>query len=337
MTDKCTKCKKFITAECKSGICPTCETAIAMELAESMAKETKTNELPNNNTPTAPNNSTPVFKFEVPTYIPGQQGGIRTWLRQVEIRLKLAKILTEEQRYEYLVASLPGEIVSRVYDLIIKQPSQNPYTTLVKRIQEEFQPTETEEIQKLLKGLTRGDKKPSLFLRDMRDLAKDRVGEAVLKELFLAQLPETLRKILVVIESASLETLAAAADRGWESSGLTEIASLAQNQPCTNGTQPSNTQHDSGGQMTEVMSRMVEVLDRFSRRESSRSPNWRRSRSQTPKGRSNSPRRPRSNSRGRNPKWKLCRYHFKFGDEARKCESWCERWNGKPHQENTSG
>jgi hypothetical protein len=159
----------------------------------------------------------------------------------------------------------------------------------------------------------------------MRNLAKDRVGEAVLKELFLAQLPETLRGILVVIESASLETLAAAADRGWESGGPSKVESLTHSQ----STASNQTQQGAERQMNEIMDKMVEVLNRFSRRDSGKSPPRRRDRSQTPGRQRSKQERERSDSRKRNPKWKLCRYHFKFGDNARKCENWCERWATK--------
>ena len=77
MTAKCDKCGKFLPADKQNGICLTCETA------EAVKKISDT---------TAPPPKTSVFKFEIPTYMPGQEGGIKTWLRQVEVRLKLANI-----------------------------------------------------------------------------------------------------------------------------------------------------------------------------------------------------------------------------------------------------
>lgn len=91
-----------------------------------------------------------VFKFEILAYVHSQQGGIRTCLQQVEVRLKLANITGEQEKYEYLIASLPNEIMSRVYDLVNIQPPMRPYTTLVERIENEFQPTESEQIKQLI-------------------------------------------------------------------------------------------------------------------------------------------------------------------------------------------
>lgn len=311
MTSKCKKCGKFLPAEATGDTCVACTTATAVEAVQKMAQTTSEGTKSVNTTTSS------VFRFEVPTFIEGQQGGIQIWLRQVDVCLKLAKITTEQEKYKYLIASLPSEIINRVFDLINEQPPSNPYTTLVQRIESEFQPTESGQVKKLLQGMIMGDKKPSLFLREMRELAKNQVTDVVLKELFLAQLPEALRRILVVIESASLDSLAAAADRGWESSGLSVIAS-AEAIPAQSGTEQ---------RMNELMGKMVEVLDRMSRRDEERK-FTRRDRSQTPGARRDAGRRERSNSRKRNPKWKLCRYHYKFGENAHRCESWCEKWQG---------
>ena len=106
------------------------------------------------------------FRLEIPNYTPSQQGGIKTWLRQVDVRLKLAKMSTEEEKYEFLIAALPAAILERVYDLVNVQPVNDPYKTLVKRIEDEFQLTDAEQVKKLLSGMKRGDKKPSFSARD---------------------------------------------------------------------------------------------------------------------------------------------------------------------------
>ena len=115
--------------------------------------------------------------------------GIKTWIRQVQVRMQLAKMNEEKDKYNYLIAALPPKITGRVYDLAIKEPVENPFTTLIKRIEEEFEPTDSEQIKKLLKGMNRGNTKPTVFLREMKTQAKDRVDNSVLKEMLLAQLP----------------------------------------------------------------------------------------------------------------------------------------------------
>lgn len=170
--------------------------------------------------------------------------------------MKLAKLTSEVDKYEYLIASLPSEILGKVYDLFDVQPPIDPYTTLVRRIEIEFQPTETEQIQKLLRGLERGDKKPSSFLPEMHDLAKDRVTDTVLKELFLAQLPEVFASILSVSAMTNLDAMAAGADSYWarEKSEKTTIASATVFHETL---QPASS---TDAKMDALMGKMVEVL-----------------------------------------------------------------------------
>lgn len=263
----------------------------------------------------------------MPSYTDGQEGGIKTWLRQVGVRLKLAGVTGEQDRYEHVIASLPTEILSRVYDLVNDQPETDPYTTLVKRIQTEFEPTDSEQVKKLLEGMKIGDAKPTLFLRSMRALAKGRVTDVVLKELFLKQLPGNLRKILSVVETPNLESLAAAADRGVQSdcfSGVAEIQKSHRDEPSA---VQKETQSMSAMEQKfdEMMGKMVEAMERLAQNHPTRRP-----RSQTPGREGGKNHRQRSNSKRRNPNWKLCYAHHRFGDKARTCEHWCERWGTKP-------
>lgn len=316
MTSKCKNCGKFLPADATDDTCVACATAAAIEAAQKVAQSTA------NATSAVGAQSTSVFKFEVPPYHAGQCGGIQTWLRQVEIRMKLAKITSELEKYEYLVASLPVDIISRVHDLIDNQPTLNPYSVLVERIRTEFQPSDAEQIQRLLGGMKRGDKKPSHFLREMRDLARDRLSDIVLKELFLAQLPESITEILSVVEPKDLDSAAAGADRVWERERRDGVAATGIQQGSVKAPSETDTKIDA------LMGKMVEVLDHLSKR-NNRESDPRSSRNRATADQANSHRaRNRSRSARRNPNWKLCQAHFKYGDKARTCKNWCERWGG---------
>ena len=196
---KCTGCGQFLPANATDTTCLKCQTL------------KKTAELVSGLKDSHPTATPRLFKFEMPSYVAGQSGGIKTWLRQVEIRLKLAEVTGELERYEHVVAALPNKILSRVYDLVNNQPANDPYSTLVTRIEAKFQPTESEQIKRLLQGMKIGDRKPTMFLREMQEVAGDLVAKQVLRELFLHQLPKSLREVLTVINTASLESLAKAA------------------------------------------------------------------------------------------------------------------------------
>ncbi len=256
-------------------------------------------------------------RVDFPPFVLGQAGGIGTWLRQVDIRLELSGIKAEELKYKYVAAALPPEITARVYDLINKPPENDQYTTLINRIREEFEPSESEQVVKLLKGLRRGDKKPSLFLREMRELAGVQVGDTLLRELFLAELPSAIADILTIVETKDLESLAKAADKGWE----------RDNQARTSLVAPVGSQDPTDARIDAILSRLEKVSEAFAKIphtvNSGESRGRSRNRSATPGPRG----RKHSRSRQRNPKWTKCWYHFKFGDKATKCEEWCEEWS----------
>ncbi len=49
--------------------------------------------------------ATAFVKVKFPPYTVGQQRGIQTWLKQVDICLRLANIKEEKEKYEHLVAA----------------------------------------------------------------------------------------------------------------------------------------------------------------------------------------------------------------------------------------
>ncbi|XP_065208504.1 uncharacterized protein LOC135837221 [Planococcus citri] len=156
------------------------------------------------------------YNILIPDYKVNTPGGITTWVKQVETQFKLAKVISEEDKFDHLVASLPHKITSHVFDIINNPPSVSPYTTLKDKIIKEFEPSDAECVKKLLKGISGGDCKPSEYFREMKSLAKDKVTDDVLREMFLDQLLKSAVDILTVLSTTSLDELAKAADELYE-------------------------------------------------------------------------------------------------------------------------
>ncbi|XP_065224308.1 uncharacterized protein LOC135848337 [Planococcus citri] len=153
------------------------------------------------------------YNIIIPDYKVNAPGGITTWINQVETRFKLAKMTSEEDKFDHMVASLPHEITNRVFNIINNPPTVSPFTTLKDTIIKEFKLSDAERVKKLLKGISRGDRKPSEYFREMKALAKDKVTDDVLREMFLAQLPKSAADILTVLSTTLLDELAKAADK----------------------------------------------------------------------------------------------------------------------------
>lgn len=252
-------------------------------------------------------------EVKIPPYTVGQAGGIRIWIRQVDIRMELMDITTEKERYQHLVVGLPLEIIGRVYDLILEQPETEQYSTLMKRIENEFEALEYEHIVKLVKGMKCGTKKPSLHLREMRALAENRLNEKDLRETFLTQMPPRIAALGEDLDW-DLDVLALVAD-GLCSREEMEAVNYAQ----------SNDTKSNENTEEQQIERLIRAFDRWcvvdGRGESITRRNRSRQRAGTPHPRSRSR---RNRSRKRNPKSELCDGHNWYGDKARTKEKWCE-------------
>ena len=56
-------------------------------------------------------------------------------------------MVSQCNKYKHLVTALPLDIIEEMYDLIINEPATNQYTTLIHRIESEFEPSESEQIK----------------------------------------------------------------------------------------------------------------------------------------------------------------------------------------------
>ncbi|XP_011636560.1 uncharacterized protein LOC105426858 [Pogonomyrmex barbatus] len=81
-------------------------------------------------------------------------------------------------------------ILPHIKDLIMNPPSNNKYDALKERVLNIFSVSQNVKLRQLLKGQVLGDKKPSHFLLELKNLAGDQVTDSILKTLFMEQLPE---------------------------------------------------------------------------------------------------------------------------------------------------
>lgn len=111
-----------------------------------------------------------------------------------------------------MVSVLDPSTVAEVADVLRAEPTTNRYQTLKTAILNRLMDSEDRQLHTLLTRLELGDQKPSQLLRRMRNLAGDRVSDAVLRVKWLDLLPAFTRRLLTVLKGSSLEELAAAAD-----------------------------------------------------------------------------------------------------------------------------
>lgn len=226
------------------------------------------------------------------------------WFIQMEAHFEMNRITSDRTKYNAIVASIDGNILQNVSDVVINPPQNNRYVTIKTRVLERFADSDESRLRKLLTGLSLGDKKPSQLLREMRELAGTGLSVAVLKSLWLQRLPAQCQAILS-ISSEEIDKVAAMADKICEIS-VSEICSV----------KADSKNHNNDNSLASKIDVLIKRIDKIESEiaKASRFNSNSRSRSQSVK---------RSASRSNENVERLCWYHKVFADKATKCMTPC--------------
>lgn len=233
------------------------------------------------------NQQTSAVSVKVP---PFNKTDITIWLGQLEAQFRVAKVTQDSTKFFYITGNLPPETAAIVRDFVIKSDyEQGDYALLKQTLISEYTASASNRINRIINDAKIGEESPTEFLRSLIVTAGDAVPYTVVLEQFMSQMPKHIQ--------AAVQHLA------------NELAEKYRQ------TRVRNTQQEAS------MLRVIEPL-------------WEREKKSTvaavidqkkrqPRARSLSRNRSRSPSHRRkvfNPNGALCYYHFRFGQEANKCE-----------------
>lgn len=224
------------------------------------------------------------------------------WFSQVESQFITSGITQDSTKYHTIVASIETDVLAQVSDIITSPPATEMYDTLKNRLVEIFTDSEERRLKKLLQDIDLGDKRPSILLRQMQDLAGNRVGENLLKSLWLQRLPTQMQAILTT-SSDDLSKLAVMADKIADVTYLSDINAISAKPEVTEVRELKATISDLQSQISELTNKFEKFSHLHRGRSNSRSRN-----------------KPRERSRSRG---KFCWYHFRFRERATRCRSPC--------------
>lgn len=242
--------------------------------------------------------------ISLPAFWPSR---IQLWFAMAEAKFDLAhpKITQEQTKFNHVLTVLSPEIADEVADLITKPDASEPYTKLKEAIISRTTLSESQKLKQLLSGEELGSRKPSQLLRHMRQLINDSgyVNDQVLKELFMQQMPVSVKQILVSLSGVTLESIAEVADRILETTpAIAAVSHWESKKPLQDAVDPIAI-------LTKKFDSLLQRLDGLERNEG----RWKRNTS-------------RNRSRTRSPapeRHQTCWYHYKFGEKAKKCVSPC--------------
>lgn len=244
----------------------------------------------------------------------------KLWFSQFEAILAPQK-LGQEAKFDLVISKLGKEELSTVGDLLDNATARS-YEYLKARLISAFQESADRQFNRLVKEMELGEQKPSQLYRRMAEAARNAdVSDDTVKRLWLQRLPTATRAILTAVgEETKPEDLVSMADKIVESMGSGVVATVAA--PAAQAT--ASLSAVSSDLICEFRNMALEIKQLRGEVSELRS---------RPRGRDFRLKRNRSRSRSRGPNRKpdwLCRYHYKFRENARGCIQPCA-W-GRPQQ-----
>lgn len=244
------------------------------------------------------------------------------WFIHVETLFSAKGITRDNTKYEHLIVSLPQEVIMSVIDVVQNPPHNDRYINLKCKLLERHSLSEQRKLDRLLSDSEIGDRKPSEFFRSLIQLAGNNINSDFVKSLWLRKLPRSLNIALVGSNVVNIDDLLKLADNIWEVSNKSELCAID-----SKGAKGCQTNFETiVDNLVKVTSALCERFDKLSVEVSEVKQSAGNFRSRTPF-------RNRNRSRGRSSSrnW-LCRFHYRFGSKARRCEQPCSFV--QPNQEN---
>nr|CTR11709.1 unnamed protein product [Calliphora vicina] len=225
----------------------------------------------------------------------------KLWFMQIESIFGISGITRDETKFQYVIGNIDSNFLPHISDILESPPSDGTtkYQAVKDRLIGTFSESQESKLRRLLKSHQLGDQKPSHFLQIMRNIASGQLNDSLLKTLFLEQLPEDVRSILVISQVSDVSALAHQADK---------IMSLRSPQLFEMKSTPENADISMLCQKIDALEKKVNSFTRSRSTE-------RQNRNSSISGKS------RNRSKSRNKDW--CWYHNRFAEKATKCIKPC--------------
>lgn len=237
-----------------------------------------------------PNNNVNSVKIRVP---PFWKNDPQLWFLQLEAQFALCNIVSDLTKFNTVVGNVDPTFLDPVKDIIRNPPANNKYRTIKERLTQKFEESDHTKIKTLLNELTLGDLKPSDLLHKMQDLSCGKVGDDLLKILWLQRLPTNIQAILACSNDALL-ALSTMADKIFETTSHNSIQNVA-----------SSSKNNSD--LVDMIHNIEDKINNLNRKIDMSKP---RTRSKSPK-------------RTSSPSDVICWYHRKHKNRAKKCVKPC--------------
>ncbi|XP_063827223.1 uncharacterized protein LOC135076733 [Ostrinia nubilalis] len=135
------------------------------------------------------------------------------WFAQVEAQFEMSGIKSDATKYYQVIRELDHKTAREVRDIITRPPATDKYNKLKSELINRLSVSREQRMRQLLTHEELGDRKPSQFLRHLRALAGDSVGDEFLRSLWSSRLPTHIQAIIASQKDTMLDQVAILADQ----------------------------------------------------------------------------------------------------------------------------
>lgn len=237
------------------------------------------------------------------------------WFAQLEAQFALANITTDQTKFYTVTGNLEPHIAEHVDDIIQNPPAINKYEKLKAELIKRLSVSQAKKVQALLSHEQLGDRKPSAFLRHLKDLAGQNIPDEFIRNVWTNRLPGNIQPLIISQSSMTLEDLADLADRVAEIVPMNPVIQVASTSAAGS---ELDVMRSELAEVTRKLDRLAVQIERNSRKPDRSTNTWKpRPRSRS---RSMSRARPYRTEGGR----RLCWYHCTFKEKAQRCSPPCD-------------
>ena len=294
-----------------------------------------------------------VVNHKTPSLGPFNHENPKLWLELAEMAFTISGEYTDEQKNYFVLSTLPSPLVNDVYDFIKRDADNRPSYIDLKNfiIQHTSIPTQ-EKIKQLLNDAYLGDRKPTQFLRHLKDLVgnPNDANSDIVRSIFLQRLPVNISMIIAPHPNLTLDQLAIMADNIQSQMDCSRPTAMANRKSerrhdfnaddifdltaSINSLklETQNTADTNKQLITAMQNQLTNFITTANNAisELKREVDYLRERNRFSRSRS----RDRSFSRDRTQQSQngLCFYHNRFGNNARACQNPCNFYNQSNNQ-----
>ncbi|XP_071450054.1 uncharacterized protein [Hetaerina americana] len=200
--------------------------------------------------------STDRAMLRVPPFWPEEPA---LWFAQLEGQFFLAGISEDAKKFYTVVSHLEPRFAQEVKDVISNPPGDNKYIKIKEELIRRLSASQEEKIRRLLEREEMGDRKPSQFLRHLKDLAGSSMPDEFMRSLWLTRLSTPLHAILAAQDGVDLDAVASLADRISEVIPRERVPAPTHAQVSEVSSDPPSCSGGCSGMLASLLSRMDDL------------------------------------------------------------------------------